>query len=131
MIDFQIDQFCGEYWQVMQKTKNEEKLLEHFRFLKEHMRTLLVLHQNGLMSRLADKSAEQTIKLMPVWFEDGTKQWYASAFVQAGLSALVYVWADRKFAETPQEMADMARCCIESQAFIFPASTGESPPAVP
>ncbi|MBR6527472.1 MAG: TetR family transcriptional regulator C-terminal domain-containing protein [Lachnospiraceae bacterium] len=54
---------------------------------------------------------------MPLWSPDPVKQEYLSAYISAGVSAMIHTWVARDFAESVDEIVAMA---VQSQGVSSP-----------
>ena len=87
----------------------EQKLHYHFLFLKKHLELITLLYQNGFLPVLTAKFSELTPKAMPQWSEDRVEQAYHSAYIVAGINAVVKTWVERGFEESIEDVTAIAQ----------------------
>ncbi len=56
---------------------------------------------------------------MPQWSSDPAEQEYLSAYISAGINAMIHTWVARDFAESVDEVVAMA---VRSQGVLSPVS---------
>ncbi len=107
-----IDRLREEYEQELLRIPIDEAAGYHFRFLSRQMEFLRLLHQAGLISLLAEHFAAIQPRVMPRWSDDERENAYRTAAAVAGAEAVVRLWAQRGFRETPEELAQLHRFAL-------------------
>ncbi len=109
VIDFQLDLLYEEYSAEICHKEPECCLHYHFSFLKRNMEYLSLLHRNDLLPALTAKFSCLLPQFMPVWSEDPIEQTYRSAFIAAGIDAILVVWAENGFQQSVDEVVEIAK----------------------
>ena len=117
VIDFQLDQLYAEYEEDLHTLSLEQYLPHHFAFLERHIDYLKLLYQNELLDHLSAKFNCLLPQVMPQWSPDPMKQEYLSAYISAGVNAMIHTWVARDFAESVDEIVAMA---VQSQGVSSP-----------
>ena len=116
VIDFQLDQLLREYEEEQNPIPLEKKLHFHFSFLEKHMEYLTLLYFNGLMPMMYAKFNFLIPQIMPIWSQNPVEQRYRSACIVSMINAVVYVWAEREFEESVDEITKIMKqsleCCV-------------------
>jgi len=117
VIDFQLDQLYEEYEKELHELSLEQYLHHHFTFLARHIDYLKLLYQNGLLDHLSAKFNRLLPQVMPQWSSDPVEQEYLSAYISAGVNAIIHTWVARDFAESVDGVVAMA---MRSQGVLSP-----------
>jgi AcrR family transcriptional regulator len=106
-VELMIDRLREEYERELLRVPVTEAALCHFRFLSRQMEFLLLLHKAGLISILVERFSAIQPRVMPRWSEDERENAYRTAAAVAGTEAVVRLWAERGFRETPEELVGL------------------------
>lgn len=109
VIDFQLDALYEGYFTEISRKELENCLHYHFSFLKSNMEYLTILYRNDLLPMLTAKFARLLPKMMPVWSENPVEQKYRSAFIAAGIDAILFIWAESGFEQSVDEVVEIAQ----------------------
>ena len=109
VIDFQLDALYEGYSAEMVSRKPEECLWYHFSFLEKNVEYLTLLYRNGQLPVLTAKFSRLHTQVMPLWSEDPVEQKYRSAYIAAGIEAIVHVWAESGFQQSVEEIVEIAK----------------------
>ena len=115
VIDFQLDALYAGYSAEMVSRKLEDRLYYHFFCLQQNVEYLTLLYRNGLLPVLTTKFSRLHTQVMPVWSADPVEQKYRSAYVAAGMEAIVYVWAESGFQQSVEEVVEIAKRVQDGQ----------------
>jgi AcrR family transcriptional regulator len=102
-----IDRLREEYEEELLGCPVTEAALCHFRFLGRHLEFLMLLHRAGLISMLVERFSVIQSRVMPRWSEDDRENAYRTAAAVAGTEAVVRLWAERGFRETPEALVQL------------------------
>lgn len=111
-----IDHLREEYEKELEHISPEEAAGYHFRFLSERMEFLLLLHQAGQIPMLTERFSGILPRVMPRWSADGRENAYRTAAVVAGTEAVIRLWAERGFRETPEELVELHRYALGNES---------------
>ena len=107
-----IDHLREEYEAELEDISLEEAPGYHFRFLAERMEFMLLLYRSGCVPLLTERFAELLPRVMPRWSADERENAYRTAAVVAGTEAVIRLWAERGFRETPEELVGLHRYAL-------------------
>jgi len=102
-----IDYLREEYEQELLHVPIDDAARYHFEFLTRRMEFMLLLHRAGCVPLLTERFAELLPRVMPRWSDDERENAYRTAVVVAGTEAVVRLWAERGFRETPEELVKL------------------------
>ena len=108
VIDFQLDQLCGEYGGGVWGEDKEKQLYHHFAFVQDHADYFIALYKNGLQDFMYDKFAVFLPETMPRWSEDPVEQEYRSRYIISGVETIQRVWVERNFQESIDKVVEIA-----------------------
>lgn len=109
VIDFQLDALYEMYFTEISSKELKYCLHYHFSFLKRNMEYLTLLYRNDLLPVLTAKFSRLLPQMMPVWSEDPVEQKYRSAFIVAGIEAILFIWAESGFEQSVDEVVEIAK----------------------
>lgn len=115
ILDFQLDELYEEYVEELSQVKLEDRLYHYFAFMKKHVKYLAKLYGNNLLHFLIAKFAKAMPEIMPLWTHDPVEQQYRSAYITAGIEAILRVWAERGFEESIDDIMSFALHSLEKQ----------------
>ncbi|MBE6949780.1 MAG: TetR/AcrR family transcriptional regulator [Ruminococcaceae bacterium] len=107
-----IDHLREEYEAELEDISLEEAAGYHFRFLAERMDFMLLLYRSGCVPLLTERFSVILPRVMPRWSADERENAYRTAAVVAGTEAVIRLWAERGFRETPEEMEQLYRFAL-------------------
>ena len=107
VVELMIDHLRAEYEEKLLRVPVTEAALCHFRFLGSQMEFLMMLHRAGLIAMLVERFSAIQPRVMPRWSEDERENAYRSAAAVAATEAVVRLWAERGFRETPEELVGL------------------------
>ena len=109
VVELMIDQLRAEYEENLADILPEQAAHYHFVFLSKYMEFLILLQKAGQTPLLTGRFSALQPRFMPRWSEDERKNAYRTAVVVAGMEAVVRLWAERGFRETPDELEKLYR----------------------
>lgn len=104
VVELMVDRLREEYEGELLRIPVAEAAAYHFHFLNRQLEFLMLLHRAGLISMLVERFAAIQPRVMPRWSEDERENAYRTAVAVAGTEAVVRLWAERGFRETPEEL---------------------------
>lgn len=107
-----IDHLREEYEAELVHVPLEEAAGYHFRFLAERMEFMLLLYRSGCVPLLTERFSVILPRVMPRWSADERENAYRTAAVVAGTEAVIRLWAERGFRETPEELVGLHRYAL-------------------
>lgn len=107
-----IDYLREEYEAKLEQISPEEAAGYHFRFLSERMEFMLLLYRSGRVPLLTERFSRLLPRVMPRWSTDERENAYRTAAVVAGTEAVIRLWAERGFRETPEELVELHRYAL-------------------
>ena len=107
VVELMIDHLREEYERELLRIPVDEAAAYHFHFLNRRLEFLMLLHQAGLISILVERFAALQSRVMPRWSEDERENAYRTAAAVAGTEAVVRLWAERGFRETPEDLVQL------------------------
>jgi len=119
-----IDHLREEYERELVHITPEEAAGYHFRFLSRRMDLLLLLHRAGLIPMLTERFSAIGPRVMPRWSSDERENAYRTAAAVAVTEAVVRLWAERGFRETPEELVELHRCALGLSVTAPQSGTG-------
>ena len=111
VVTLMIDYLREEYEKELAQVPLEEAAGYHFRFLSQRMEFML-LYRSGCVPLLTERFSVLLPRVMPRWSEDERENAYRTAAVVAGTEAVVRLWAERGFRETPEELVQLHRFAL-------------------
>jgi AcrR family transcriptional regulator len=115
VIEFQLDNMCVEYRQEIAGMSLEECLYHHFDYVKRNKDYFIVLYRNGFDMMVHEKVAIAIPDVMPVWTENTIEQEYRSAYITAGIEAILRVWITRGCKESIERVVEYAMRAQDKQ----------------
>ena len=112
VVELMIDYLREEYEQELEHISPEEAAGCHFRFLSERMEFMLLLYKAGCVPLLTERFSVILPRVMPRWSADERENAYRTAAVVAGTEAVIRLWAERGFRETPEELVQLHRYAL-------------------
>lgn len=112
VVTLMIDYLREEYEKELAHVPLEEAAGYHFRFLSQRMEFMLLLYSSGCVPLLTERFSVLLPRVMPRWSEDERENAYRTAAVVAGTEAVVRLWAERGFRETPEELVRLHRFAL-------------------
>ena len=73
---------------------------------------LILLQTAGQTPLLTGRFSELQPRVMPRWSADDRENAYRTAVVVAGTEAVIRLWAERGFRETPEELEQLYRFAL-------------------
>ena len=107
-----IDHLREQYEKELAHVPLEEAAGYHFRFLSERMEFMLLLYGAGCVPLLTERFSVILPRVMPRWSDDERETAYRTAAVVAGTEAVIRLWAQRGFRETPEELVGLHRYAL-------------------
>ncbi len=108
VIDFQLDLMCEDYKKELIPLPLDQYLYHHFAYIRKNADYFIVLYKNGLSSLAYEKFSVLLPDTMPVWSDNPIEQEYLSAYIIAGIEAILSVWISRGCAESIEEVVKVA-----------------------
>lgn len=115
VVDLQLDQLYKAYSEGLENLPLTSYLNHHFAFLEQNKDYLTLLYKNDLLPVLTEKFARILPKVMPKWSEDPTEQRFRSAYIAAGIEAIIFTWAEEGFRQSVEELCAIALRAQEKQ----------------
>ena len=115
VVDFRLDQLCGEYKGEILGMTPEEQLRHHLEFTQRHADWFIALYRNGFYETVRAKFAVLLPETMPNWTDDPVEQQYRSQYIVAGVEAIERVWVERGFRESIDQVVAFARRAQDRQ----------------
>ena len=112
VVTLMIDCLREEYEKELVHVPLEEAAGYHFRFLSQRMEFILLLYSSGCVPLLTERFSVLLPRVMPRWSEDERENAYRTAAVVAGTEAVIRLWAERGFRETPEELVQLHRFAL-------------------
>lgn len=112
VVTLMIDYLREEYEKELAQVPLEEAAGYHFRFLSQRMEFMLLLYSSGCVPLLAERFSVLLPRVMPRWSEDERENAYRTAAVVVGTEAVIRLWAERGFQETPEELVQLHRFAL-------------------
>ena len=112
VVTLMIDYLREEYEKELAQVPLEEAAGYHFRFLSQRMEFMLLLYSSGCVPLLTERFSVLLPRVMPRWSEDERENAYRTAAVVAGTEAVVRLWAEWGFRETPEELVQLHRFAL-------------------
>lgn len=112
VVELMIDYLREEYEGELLRVPLEDAVRYHFTFLSQRIEFMKLMHAAGQMSLLNARFAQIQPKVMPRWSEDERENAYRTAAAVAGTEAVVRLWAERGFRETPEELEHLHRYAL-------------------
>ena len=104
VVELMIDHIRAEYEKDLEKIPLEQATHHHFVFLAKHMEFLILLQKAGQTPLLTGRFSSLQPRFMPRWSADERHNAYRTAVAVAAMEAVVRLWAERGFRETPEEL---------------------------
>ena len=112
VVELMIDHIRAEYEEDLVKILPEQAAYHHFVFLSKHMEFLILLQKAGQTPLLTGRFSSLQPRFMPRWSVDERRNTYRTAVAVAAMEAVVRLWAEREFRETPEELEKLYRYAL-------------------